>query len=181
MKSGRIMKYILIFLSLFGAIIIQRRGDAYDLASAQEKAKYLYLGAEACATKCHNNDTMGYQYDRWKISLHARAFEDLKTKKALLYSGQAGAGEKPWEDMICLKCHITGAGLDASSLTPTYKREDGVTCEACHKGEFIPKTFIPKESDCLACHNGSVHAVASFDFQERCLKISHPRPKSKKL
>ncbi len=173
------MKYIILYLSLLGGIMLHTGRNFRDPDSGQEKTKYIYVGVEACAAKCHNNDTMGYAYDKWKTSGHAKSFEDLKTKKAFAFAEQAGVRDNPWDNILCLKCHVTAAGLDASSLASTYKLEDGVTCEACHKGELVTKTFIPKETDCLTCHNGSVHSVSAFNFQEGCLKISHPRPKSK--
>ncbi len=148
--------------------------------SGQDTSRYVYVGAEACAGKCHNGDELGYQYENWKISRHAKAYEALASEKASVYSGTAGINESPQESLTCLRCHVTAAGYALSSLGPSYKKEDGITCEACHKGEFIPRTFLPEEADCLKCHNNSVHEVAPFDFAEGCLKISHPRLKAEK-
>jgi hypothetical protein len=146
---------------------------------SQDTVKYVYVGAETCAGKCHNNEELGFQYDKWKISRHSKSYESLTAEKALLYCRNAEITLKPWESMTCLRCHVTAAGYDMSSLGATYKKEDGVTCESCHKGEFISKTFLPKESDCLKCHNNSVHEVSPFDFDDRCAIISHPRSKVK--
>ncbi len=174
------MKNIILILSLISAVLSTGSGKRiFSESGGQEKTKYRFVGAEACASKCHNNDTMGFQYDSWKRSNHSKSYESLKTDKGIYYADKAGIKVNPWESMACLKCHSTAAGADTSFFAPTYKREDGVTCEACHKGEFIPKTFLPKEADCLACHNDSVHDVSTFDFKERCLKISHPRLKTK--
>jgi len=145
----------------------------------QDTIRYIYVGAETCAGKCHNNEELGHQYDSWRNSRHSKSYESLNTEKALVYFKKAGLTGSPGESFTCLKCHVTAAGYDALSLGSTYKKEDGVTCESCHKGEFIPKTFLPKEADCLKCHSNSVHEVTAFDFIERCLKISHPRPKTK--
>ena len=147
--------------------------------SPQDTTRYLYLGAVTCATKCHNSEALGYQFDAWNRSRHSKAYESLKGQKARRYARKAGIEENPCESMGCLKCHSTAAGFEKLSLAETYKKEDGVTCEACHKGEFIPKTFLPSEADCLKCHNNSVHEVSLFDFKEGCQKISHPRPKVK--
>jgi hypothetical protein len=184
------MKNLILILAISCVIIAGMRMKSFsaDLmnlhsvfvdSSGQDTTRYLYLGAEACATKCHNGEELGHQYDAWTRSRHSKSYESLTSEKALLYSGKAGMGEKPWESMICLKCHTTAAGFDQASLSGTYKKEDGVTCEACHKSEFIPKTFLPEEADCLKCHNNSVHEVSLFDFRERCLRISHPRTKMK--
>jgi len=147
--------------------------------SEQEKAKYLYVGMEKCASVCHNNKEMGFQYDIVKRSHHSDAYKTLLTAKAGRYAKKAGVTENPFESLICLKCHVTGAGLDTSFFAATYKKEDGVTCEACHKSEFNPKTVIPKEEDCLKCHNESVHRMQQFNFRDNCKKIEHLRPMSK--
>jgi Cytochrome c554 and c-prime len=184
------MKHIILIFSFFGGIISggvmnglfpDKDGitRVLDDSSGPDTTRYIYIGAEACATKCHNSDTLGYQYNTWKGSRHSKSYESLTGEKALIYCKTAGIAENPWESLTCLKCHITAAGYDLSSLGATYKKEDGVTCEGCHKSEFIPKTFLPKVEDCLKCHNNSVHEVSSFDFKQRCLKISHPRPKTK--
>jgi hypothetical protein len=149
--------------------------------SIQDTSRYVYVGAEACAAKCHNNEELGYQYDSWKSSLHSKAWESLSGEKALAYSKNAGITGAANQSLVCLKCHVTASGYQPASLGSTYKMEDGVTCESCHKGEFMPKTFLPDKEDCLICHNNSVHPVSRFDFNERCLRISHPRPKAKKV
>jgi hypothetical protein len=146
--------------------------------SGQDTTRYVYVGAETCAGKCHNNEELGHQYDNWQKSRHSKSYESLTTEEALVYCKDAGITANPWESLTCLRCHITAAGYDLSSLGTTYKKEDGVTCESCHKSEFMPKTFLPEEADCLKCHINSVHEVSAFDFNERCLKISHPRPKT---
>lgn len=183
------MKSIILILTVFWVIIWGRGADSLSGdkdpklsfltdASVQDTARYLYVGAETCAGKCHNNEELGHQYDSWKKSRHSMSYESLATEEAMAYGKKAGISGSPNESMICLKCHVTAAGLDSSSLGATYKKEDGVTCESCHKGEFIPKTFLPQEADCLKCHNNSVHKVSVFDFKESCLKIAHPRPKT---
>jgi len=145
----------------------------------QEKSKYRYVGMERCASKCHNNEEMGFQYDIVKSSPHAQAFKILASERAIRFAKKARMKENPQESSVCLKCHVTGGGLDSSFFAATYKKEDGVTCEACHKGEYISKSFLPKETDCLKCHSGFVHKVHKFDFIEGCTKIAHPRPKAK--
>jgi hypothetical protein len=169
--SGNVVKYFSTEIETTHAFKTKSTG--------QDSLRYVYVGAETCAGKCHNNEELGYQYDRWKSSRHSKAYESLSTEKAILYSRKAGITENPGESLVCLKCHVAAAGFDISSIGATYKKEDGVTCESCHKGEFKPKTFLPKETDCLECHNNSIHEVNTFDFNERCLKISHPRPKAK--
>lgn len=144
----------------------------------QEKPKYHYVGMEKCASICHNNSEMGFQYNIVKSSSHSQAFKILASKKAFRYAKNANVKDNPQESSACLKCHVTGGGLDSSFFTITYKKEDGVTCEACHKGAYITKTFLPTEPDCLKCHNDSIHKMHKFNFIDKCAKIAHPRPKA---
>ena len=178
-----ILTFICVIISGNGVICFYKdSGTGYGInteSSLQDTLRYIYVGAETCAGKCHNNDELGHQYDSWKGSRHSKSYESLSTEKAVLYYQEAGLTGDPRESMVCLECHVTAAGFDTASLGPTYKKEDGITCESCHKGEFIPKTFLPTEADCLKCHNNSVHEVTAFDFNERCRKISHPRPQKK--
>ena len=145
----------------------------------QEKTKYQYAGAEKCASVCHNNEEMGFQYNIWKESRHSKSYLSLASDRALRYAKNAGVKGNPQENSECLKCHVTGPGLDSSFYEPAYKKEEGVTCEACHKKEFIVNAFLPKETDCLKCHNNSVHKMHKFNFSDNCTKIAHPRPKTK--
>jgi hypothetical protein len=149
--------------------------------SLQEKVKYHYVGMEKCASVCHNNEEMGFQYNLMKNGPHSNAFKILVSEKAYRYAKSAYVAGNPQESFECLKCHITGGGLDSSFFASTYRKEEGVTCEACHKGPFITKAFRPKAEDCLKCHNNSVHRVHRFNFEEKSAKIAHPRPVTKKV
>jgi Cytochrome c554 and c-prime len=143
----------------------------------QEKIKYRFVGMEKCASECHNNEKMGFQYNIMKDGPHSNAFSILYSGKAAGYAKKTGIKEKPQESKVCLSCQVTGGGLDSSFFAMTYRREEGVTCEACHKGAFVSKAFIPKAEDCLNCHNNSVHRISHFNFTRDLEKISHPRPK----
>jgi hypothetical protein len=142
-----------------------------------ENTQYMYIGAEKCASVCHNNDTMGFQYNIWNGSPHRNAYKILDSKKAESYARKANIAENPQESQTCLKCHTTGGGLDFSFFTATYKKEEGVTCEACHKQISDGKTYLPNEVDCLQCHNNSLHKIQKFNFTEGSAKIAHPRPR----
>jgi hypothetical protein len=143
----------------------------------QEKSGYKYIGAEKCASVCHNNEKMGFQYNSWKKSIHSESFKILASKKAGRYAKKAHITENPQESAACFKCHITGGDLDSSYFTASYKKEEGVTCEACHKQLSDGKTYLPNESDCLKCHNDSFHKMSKFDFKKETAKFPHPRPK----
>jgi hypothetical protein len=189
----RIIAVFVLTIASFLAIIIRsaQSGQAYtvlkksDFLSSsgksgfiQKESKYLYVGSEKCASICHNNEEMGFQYNLWKKSPHSEAYIILSSKRAERYGKIAGIKGNPQENSVCLKCHVTGGGLDTSFFAVTYKKDDGVTCESCHKGEYVATTFLPKEKECLKCHNNSVHKTHKFDFNERCTTIVHPRPKA---
>jgi hypothetical protein len=148
----------------------------FDVVLAQNTTHYRYRGLEVCASTCHNTDSMGHQYTKWKNSAHSGSYNALATGTAKRYAKNANVTGSPQESAICLKCHITGAGLDTSYYLPTYRKEDGVTCEACHKVITMLKTIKPHESDCLVCHNNSVHKVNDFNYKERFQIIVHPMP-----
>jgi hypothetical protein len=151
------------------------------LSMPQEKPGYQYVGAEKCASVCHNNDTMGFQYNSWKKSPHSEAFVILSSKQAGKYARRAYLKTNPQGHSVCLKCHITGNELDSSYFTATYKKEEGVTCEACHKKISDGKTYLPKEADCLKCHDNSAHKMNKFNFIKDYSKIAHSRPEPNKV
>jgi hypothetical protein len=144
----------------------------------QENPKYIYVGSEKCASVCHNKEEMGFQYNIMKNGPHSQAYKILTTIKAMRYTKNANVKVDSQESSVCLICHVTGGSLDSSFFAVTYKKGDGVTCEACHKGPYISKTFLPTETDCLKCHNDSVHKISEFDFRVKSAKIAHPRPKA---
>jgi hypothetical protein len=148
--------------------------DGTIIPAYQEKVKYQYRGVEKCASECHNNEKAGFQYDIWKKSPHANAYRVLLEQKAKKYAKKAHISSNPWESAECLKCHTTAGNLDKSFLLVTYHNEDGVTCEACHKHPYVPKTFLPKEENCRECHDGASHKMNKFDFTKGSAKFAHP-------
>jgi hypothetical protein len=175
MKTNKKVVVFLVIMLTGSIIIITGSG-----LSIQENQLYKYVGLEKCASVCHNNNEMGYQYDIIRKSSLVKAYEILGSKKALKYAKKAHVMENPKESLVCLKCHTTGGGNGVDSFTETYKMEEGITCEACHKSQFNPKTVLPKEEDCRKCHNDSVHKITEFNFKERSARIAHPRLKSSK-
>ena len=149
--------------------------QAFEGGSQQGISKYTYVGLDKCAKKCHMNNELGFQYDLIRNSPHANSYKVLAGRKAQIYARQAKVEGDPQQSLVCLKCHVTGGGLDASYFAPTYKKEDGITCEACHKGPTSGQTVLPGEKKCLECHDNKVHKVPAFEFRERFAKIAHPK------
>ena len=170
-------------------IVLDLSGSNYNVSGKADKhiisegplelqgtENYKFVGAEKCGSSCHNADSLGHQYDSWRKSPHAEAFMVLSSGKALKILRHKGMDNDPREEQLCLRCHITGGGLDPSSFSQTYRKEDGVTCEACHKRASDGKTYLPDEKDCEECHNNSVHSIKKFIVTKGMAKINHPRP-----
>ena len=119
-----------------------------------------FLGEKVCQA-CHLN-----QYNSWKSSKHAHAFETLKKV------------EKHF-DPECIQCHVLGLkqkGFLSEELTPEFKN---VQCENCHgqgkehvtNPKNIALPIKPAQQVCQNCHKGS-HSP-TFDFSKYWPKIQH--------
>jgi hypothetical protein len=150
-------------------------------------AQFKYIGAEKCKM-CHMSK--GKQYPIWSTSVHAKAFENLKSEAAIKVGKEKGV-ESPSTDAKCLKCHATASAIDAS-LNGGITNAEGVSCESCHgpgsayKSMIIMKSreesvknglIIPDEKLCLKCHNSESPTFKGFDFATYNAKIAHMNPK----
>ena len=147
--------------------------------------EFEYIGAAKCKM-CHNKPETGKQYDLWKASGHAKAFETLKGPEALKIGQEKGIAD-PSKDQKCLKCHATAA-INAD-LNAGITMEEGVSCETCHgpgsaykslavmksREQSIAKGLIlPDEKLCKTCHNAESPTYKPFDFASFSKKIAHP-------
>jgi hypothetical protein len=157
--------------------------------SASASAQHAYAGVDSCKM-CHKKEDKGNQYGSWQKSKHAQAYATLASDKGKEVAGAKGVAN-PQESAECLKCHVTGHGVDASLLDTKYKVEDGVGCESCHgpgkdyKNMKIMKDseqakanglIIPTEETCKKCHNEESPTYKAFNFEERFKEIAHPNP-----
>jgi hypothetical protein len=143
---------------------------------------------------CHNNPKSGAQFKQWETTKHAKAFETLGTAEAKEIGAKMGIAD-PQKDDKCLKCHVTGHGVDAKLLDKNYAMTDGVSCESCHGAgadywtkkvmEDISKGTVdgatvglinPTEEMCKTCHNEESPTFSGFNYEEMSKKISHPMP-----
>jgi hypothetical protein len=148
-----------------------------------------YVGSDKCKT-CHNAKDKGEAYTKWKASPHAKAYETLAGDAAKKVNKDAQ------KDAKCLKCHDTGADLAADKLAKSFKKDQGVQCEACHgPGEKHVKARMASEDDsnvtdteiikaptektCVACHNKESPTFKGFNFAEYDKKIEHKNPTKK--
>lgn len=108
-----------------------------------------YVGNMKCKM-CHKKVEVGEQYAKWEASSHAKAFETLKSEKSAQIAAEKGIEGEAWKAPECLKCHVTGFGVDGYEVkcddfwnpaeddkagAKAVKRMKGleaVGCEACH-------------------------------------------------
>ena len=195
-------------LTIVGGLLIGLASLLLGAAPTQdEKAPPKYVGVSSCK-KCHQKGSIGKQYKLWEASAHAKAYELLLTDEAKAVATKAGVTAAPNEAPECLSCHTTGYGLPVKThYGDKFKKEDGVTCEACHgQGEFFDKPKDEKhhaeavdkgyikavEAVCLGCHNDKSPTwnpeadttedgkKVGFDYKSRLKTIAHPIPKEDK-
>ena len=75
---------------------------------------------------------MGYQFSKWRMGPHARAYAVLASPRGYALAKEAGLSGDPQTRKECLSCHTTGASFDQQSFLGTFQARDGVQCESCH-------------------------------------------------
>lgn len=156
-----------------------------------------YIGAKKCKM-CHNKKSEVKQFDIWKNSSHAKAYETLATEEALKMAAKKGIKGDPQKAKECLECHVTGYGKDSTMFAKSYVMEDGVQCESCHgpgslykSAKIMSKTkyasnreaqhklaleaglIIPDEKTCKQCHNERSPAYKGFEYKTYFEKMKH--------
>ncbi len=156
-------------------------------------ADFGYIGATRCRT-CHRKEEDGNQYGQWEATAHSKAFATLAGDKAKEIAAAKGIADPQAADE-CLKCHITGHGVDAALLGDKYDKAEGVSCESCHGpgSEYYKKATMegitagtidgasvgliePNEQTCLGCHNEESPTFKGFNYDEYLAKVTHPNP-----
>ncbi|HUU09811.1 MAG TPA: multiheme c-type cytochrome [Phycisphaerae bacterium] len=157
-----------------------------DPPASAADARFKYTGVMACAA-CHQGPMLGYQFSRWRLSTHARAYAVLGTPAGYDMAARQGVKGNPQTSPTCLRCHTTGAGAPATGFLKEFDPADGVQCEACHGPGtgYSPEAIMrdPRaarqagllpvtDKTCLACHDNA-HG-RPFDYPAALEKIAHP-------
>jgi hypothetical protein len=153
-----------------------------------------YIGAKTCSM-CHKAGKGGTAFAVWEKTAHAKAYQTLLGDAAKKFATEKGLKVPPNEAPECLKCHVTGGGA-AKNVEATFKKEEGVTCEACHgaasaykiihsKGDLAKNKeagmIIPDKTGktCETCHNAGSPTFKGFKYAEMWAKIEHGLPPKK--
>jgi len=163
------------------------------LVAVAAAEQYEFTGVAGCKM-CHNKDKTGMQWDQWSKSAHAQAFAVLATEPALAIAKEKGIAD-PQQADECLKCHVTGHGVDPKFFKPKFSQEEGVGCEACHGagGAYQKLTVMkditagkvdgatvglikPTKELCVQCHNEQSPTFKGFNYDEAIKLGAHPIP-----
>jgi uncharacterized lipoprotein NlpE involved in copper resistance len=141
----------------------------------------------------------GLAYTVWEKSAHAKAYQTLLGDEAKKIAKDKGLKTAPAESDACLKCHVTGGGA-AKNVDTGFKKEEGVTCEACHGAASAYITVHNKKTPedkakakaaglmamdktngkpCESCHNAESPSFKGFKIGEMWAKIEHGGPPKK--
>ena len=183
--------------SLAIGFVLVAAASALTGPASSEETQRMYVGSEKCKM-CHKTEAQGSQHPMWEKSAHAKAYETLASEEAKAAATKAGI-EDPQKAAECLKCHVTGYGVDAKYLGEKYNVAEGVGCEACHgaggdyismktmkalaSGEVEPASVglvAPTKEVCVGCHNDKSPTFKGFEFDKMVAKIAHPIPAERK-
>jgi excinuclease UvrABC ATPase subunit len=169
-------------------------GTAFGQETEQKVAPHKYVGVKTCGM-CHKADNKGKQLGIWEASKHSKAFKTLESEESQKIAQEKGLKNGANESPECLKCHVTGYGMDAALFDPKFDMKDGVQCEACHgpgsdyrvmsvmkdKDKALAAGLVvPDEKTCMTCHNEESPTFdkdKGFDFKAMWAQIAHGIPK----
>lgn len=170
------------------AVLVSSAWPAAAQTPAQPAPVPQYVGAKACAS-CHKSKATGNQYESWKATAHARAYEILGTPAAVEVARKLGIESDPQTVPRCLACHTTAVGVLKGRLADSFEVAAGVQCEACHgpgseyskiqhmiKYEMALQVglLVPSAKTCTKCHNEESPTFKGFDYAPALKKIAHP-------
>lgn len=176
---------LITFVLSFGIALI-----AADVPKLQvQDPQHEFAGLDRCKM-CHRGDRNGNIFEKWEASPHAKAYETLASEKSKEVYAKLGKTGNPQEDPSCLKCHITGWGVD-TKFTEKVKLSDGLSCESCHfagadywkksimenREEAIKQGLNPSaEKSCVGCHNEESPTYKEFEYDKFWKEIEHKIP-----
>ena len=149
---------------------------------------FKYVGNANCKM-CHNKVEKGAQYTEWTTSVHAKAFETLKSEESAQIAKDRGIEVEAWKAPECLKCHTTGFGAggyevkcddfwnpaaDDKTGAKAVKRMKGlqdVGCEACHGPGSKYKSSKAKKA--IVAGEITAESVGLLEINEATCTVCH--------
>ena len=149
---------------------------------------FKYVGNASCKM-CHNKVDKGAQYTEWTNSVHAKAFETLKSEQATQIAKDKGIEVEAWKAPECLKCHTTGFGAGGYEVkcdafwnpaaedkagARAVKRMKGlqdVGCEACHGAGSKYKSSKAKKA--IVAGEITAASVGLLEINEATCTVCH--------
>lgn len=119
------LSLLFVLLAFLIGLLLYWRFPAFSVLRHRQ-----FVGIQSCRG-CHGTAASGDQYEQWKSSAHARAYDELRGDSARTYAATRKSSS-PETDSACLRCHSTAFANIPSDRGSTFQVEDGVTCEACH-------------------------------------------------
>ena len=159
----------------------------YPEITDSSKVKARHVGTLTCAA-CHKGPAMGYQYSKWRMSAHARAYAVLATDEAKRIAREQGVEGDPQTSPACLTCHTTAYHRPTEGDMEVYSVYEGVGCEACHGAgsHYYPEAIMRDtraakaaglkdvtRQTCLDCHEDAHDKL--FDYDQALKTIAHPK------
>jgi YVTN family beta-propeller protein len=153
--------------------------------AAPASTRFRFTGVMVCAS-CHGGPMFNFQFSTWRRSRHAQAYAVLATARGLELAREAGVSGDPQKDQRCLRCHVTGNGLEPAAFLEGFDLRDGVQCEACHGpgSDYTPEAIMRDkpaaranglwavdQNVCHTCHENA-HGKP-FDYELAVKQIAH--------
>jgi hypothetical protein len=113
-------------LMAFSSVNVSSAGSQPAALAAANK----HIGSNKCEN-CHNSAASGDQFGHWSERGHSNAFKMLTSEESLKVGKEHGIADPSKADE-CLRCHVTGHGLDKKQFKKSFDMEEGVGCESCH-------------------------------------------------
>ncbi len=142
-------------------------------AAGPKRAGPKYVGSAACG-QCHRGRQSGFQYSKWLLSPHSRAWAALGTERAKEIARENGVEGDPQRAAECLKCHSTGYQEGAEAFARSFSIDEGVGCEACHGpgSDYSPEAVM---MDRIAARKAGLKEVTK-ETCAPCHEEAHGKP-----
>ena len=189
MKKALCLAVACSFLAGGAWLIAARASQSGSGGKKASAGKAAYIGSPSCRG-CHTSPGRGAQFEIWRASRHAHAYQTLLADSAKAVAQRLRLAQPPQAAPECLRCHVTGGNAKPEARGPKFNVTEGVGCEACHGPAAEWKNvhmrdpekaralgmLHPDEAVCRGCHNPDSPTFEGFDYAAARQAIAHPNP-----